>query len=116
MLVDTKVGIVGTGLIRAGWAAFYAAKGFRVTLYDENTSARQSGLRRTLSYLSFLKDHSLLSPAEHDDAVNGVEISNNLEQALREAQLIQESVSERYEIKKDVFSRIDKATSSEVIG
>ncbi len=29
-----NVAILGTGLIGASWAAFYAGKGFRVKLYD----------------------------------------------------------------------------------
>ena len=35
-----KMGMVGTGLIGAAWAAFYASKGFAVTRY-------QVPLRRT---------------------------------------------------------------------
>ena len=30
----SDIGIVGTGLIGAGWVAFYAAKGFGVALYE----------------------------------------------------------------------------------
>ena len=41
-----KVGIVGTGLIGAGWAAFYASKGFAVSLFDADASARQAGPKR----------------------------------------------------------------------
>ncbi len=107
--------LVGTGLVGAGWAAFYAAKGFGVMLYDENATACQKGHQKTLSYLAFLKDHSLLSAADYDRAVDAVKVSDNLEQALQGAQLVQESVSERYEIKKDVFRRIDRATPPEVI-
>ena len=40
------IGIVGTGLIGAGWAAFYAAKGFGVTLYDESATALRAGQER----------------------------------------------------------------------
>ena len=107
--------IVGTGLIGAGWAAFYASKNFDVTLYDENAAARRNGHKRTLQYLSLLKDQSLLSAADHDLAVASLKVSDDLEQALQGAQLVQESVSERYEIKKDVFRRIDQGTPPEVI-
>ena len=40
-----KIGIVGSGLVGAGWAAFYASKGFAVSLYDVDVSARQAGQR-----------------------------------------------------------------------
>ena len=109
------IGIVGAGLIGAGWAAFYASKGFGVTIYDQNATALQVGQEKTLQYLSFLKDHGLLSLADHDHAVAGLKVSDDLEQAVQGSQLVQESVSERYEIKKDVFRRIDRATPPEVI-
>ena len=51
-----KIGIVGTGLIGAGWAAFYASKGFAVSLFDADASARQAGRERTFTYLAFLKE------------------------------------------------------------
>ena len=112
---EFNIGIVGTGLIGAGWAAFYASKGFGVTLYDESATALRDGQERTLQYLSFLKDQSLLSATEHDRAVADLKVSGDLEEALQGTQLVQESVSERYEIKKDVFRRIDRATPPEVI-
>ena len=106
-----NIAVVGTGLIGAGWAAFYTAKGFGVTLYDETPTACQNNQKTTLQYLAFLKDQSLISAADHDRAVGSLKISDDLEQALQEVQLVQESVSERYEIKKDVFRKIDRATA-----
>ena len=86
-----KVGIVGTGLIGAGWAAFYASKGFAVNLYDVTPSACQFGFDKTLEYLSFLKNQSMLGPAEHEKALNGLRIAKDLPDAVHNVQLIQES-------------------------
>ena len=56
-----KVGIVGAGLIGAGWAAFYASKGLAVRMYDVDSSACRAGHDRALGFLQFLKDHRMLS-------------------------------------------------------
>jgi len=109
------IGIVGTGLIGAGWAAFYAAKGFGVTLYDESATALRAGQERTLQHLAFLKDQGLLRLADHDHAVAGLKVSDDLARALEGVGLVQESVIERYEIKADVFRHIDRATPPDVI-
>ena len=110
-----KVGIVGTGLIGAGWAAFYASKGFAVSLFDAEASARQAGRERTLTYLAFLREHGLLDPADHDRAVAGVEVTDDLSAAVEGARLVQESVTERYDVKMDVLRQIDRAAEPEAI-
>jgi 3-hydroxyacyl-CoA dehydrogenase len=110
-----KVAIVGTGLIGAGWAAFYASKGLEVRLFDAEASARQAGLERTLAYLAFLREHGLLAGEDHDRAVGRVAVANNLGDAVAGAGLVQESVPERYDVKKDVFRQIDRTAEPEAI-
>ena len=110
-----KVGIVGTGLIGAGWAAFYASKGLAVSLFDAEASARQAGRERTLTYLAFLREHGLLAPEDHDRAVAGVGVTDDLSEAVEGARLVQESVTERYDVKKNVFRQIDRAAEPEAI-
>jgi carnitine 3-dehydrogenase len=116
--MDTKTGkvaIVGTGLIGSGWAAFYASKGLAVSLFDADASARRTGRERTLGYLHFLREHGLLAAEDHDRAVAGVEVADDLPGALDGAGLVQESVAERYDVKKDVFRRIDRAAEPDAI-
>jgi carnitine 3-dehydrogenase len=110
-----KVGIVGTGLIGSGWAAFYASQGLAVSLFDADASARQAGRERTLTCLAFLRDHSLLDAEGYDRAVAGVAVTDDLPEAVGGARLVQESVTERYDVKKDIFRQIDRAAEPEAI-
>jgi len=110
-----KVGIVGTGLIGAGWAAFYASKGFAISLFDADASARRAGRERTLAHLAFLRDHGLLDAEPCDRAVAGVAVADDLAEAVAGARLVQESVTERYDVKKDVFRQIDRAAEPDAI-
>ena len=110
-----KVGIVGTGLIGAGWAAFYASKGLAVSLFDADASARQAGRKRTLTYLAFLREHGLLDPEDHDRAVARVVVTDDLSDAVEGARLVQESVTERYDVKKNILRQIDRAAEPEAI-
>jgi len=111
----TRVAIVGTGLIGAGWAAFYASKGVAVSLFDADADARQAGHERTLSYLASLRDHGLLGPEDHQRAAARVAVAGDLAEAVDGAGLVQESVTERYDVKKDVFRQIDGAASPQAI-
>jgi 3-hydroxyacyl-CoA dehydrogenase len=110
-----KVGIVGTGLIGAGWAAFYASKGFAVTLCDIEASAVETGHERTLSYLAFLRDHRLLDANSHDRATSHLTVTEDLSNAVAGAHLIVESVTERYDVKKDIFRQVDRSSAPEAI-
>jgi len=110
-----NIAIVGTGLMGAGWAAFYAGKGFGVKLYDVDTSACRNGYQSALGHLAFLRDHDVISQDGYDHAVTGMSISEDLTDALHEVQLVQESVIEQYDIKKDIFKQIDRLTCPDVI-
>lgn len=115
MTTAGKVAIAGTGLIGSGWAAFYASKGLEVRLYDADATARRAGRERTLAELAFLRDHGLLDPAAYDRAVAGISLSDDLAEAVAGAGLIQESVTERYDVKKDLFRQIDRLSAPETI-
>ena len=118
MRMDTtggKIGIVGTGLIGTGWAAFYASKGLAVSLFDADVSARQAGRERTFTHLAFLREHRLLDADGYDRAVANVAVTDDLSEAVEDARLVQESVTERYDVKKDVFRQIDRAAKPDTI-
>ena len=47
-----NVAILGTGLIGASWAAFYAGKGFGVKIYDADKSQCDLGYKKAVEYLT----------------------------------------------------------------
>ncbi len=110
-----KIAIVGAGLIGSGWAAFYASKGFAVSLHEAEESLAQAGLERTLGFLRSLCDLGLLTSEEHTRAAALVTIASDLAEAVAGARLIQESLPERYDIKKDIFQQIDRFVSPEAV-
>lgn len=110
-----QIGLVGAGLVGAAWAAFYAGQGLRVRLYDSDPAAAESGHAKAIDYLEFLRDHELLSPDQFDNAGPRIQVADDLAHALEGAQLVHESVSERYDVKKAVFKEIDASASPEAI-
>lgn len=110
-----KVGIVGTGLIGTGWAAFYASRGFAVSLFDSDEATRSSARDRTVAQLQFLHKQGLLAPHAFDDVTARVTVADDLAEAVADANLVQESVVERYDVKKEVFRAVDRATGPDTI-
>ena len=60
MLKVKNVGVVGTGLIGASWAAYYASKDFKVKMFDKISAAQESGLQRAMSHLDGLAQYGLI--------------------------------------------------------
>ena len=110
-----RIGVIGVGLIGSGWAAFYAAKGLIVKLYDADRSACREGCKRAMEYLRFLRDQSVITAAVHDRAADSIEICDDLFDAIGDVDLVQESVVERYDVKKEVFKEADRHTRPETI-
>ena len=95
-----NVAILGTGLIGASWAAFYAGKGFKVKLYDANKSQCDSGFEKAVEYLNFLEKHGAISTAICKKAAGSIQCVSCLKELVSDTGLVQESVAERYDVKK----------------
>jgi len=110
-----SVGIVGTGVIGSSWAAFYASKGFMVKMYDIDPSLCQKGLRMAKDYLEVLRVRGLLPENACKKAIADTTVVNDLTEAVKDVQLVQESAAENYEVKHQVFKVMDAETSPDVI-
>lgn len=110
-----SVGIVGTGVIGSSWAAFYASKGFMVKMYDIDPPLCQKGLRMAKDYLEVLRVRGLLPDKDCKKAIADTTVVNDLTEAVKDVQLVQESAAENYEVKHQVFKVMDAETSPDVI-
>jgi len=106
-----KVAVVGTGVIGASWAALYLAHGFNVAATDPAPNA-EANLRRYID--AAWKDLSILglsSKASRDHLEFTLDMSN----ALSDAGFVQESASEREDLKIKLFADLDSFTPPDAI-
>ncbi|MFM7027189.1 MAG: carnitine 3-dehydrogenase [Chakrabartia sp.] len=100
-----KVGIVGGGVIGAGWAARFVLNGIDVAIYDPDpeverkTHAVLANARRALTRL-----FGQALPAE-----GTVTFATSLAEAVRDADFIQESLPEREDLKVRLLAEMDAA-------
>ena len=107
--MSRKAAIVGGGVIGGGWAARFLLNGWEVAVFDPDPQAeRKIGevLANARASLPALTDMPM--PAE-----GGLSICATLEEAVTGADYIQESVSERLELKHRVYAQI-QAVAPEV--
>jgi carnitine 3-dehydrogenase len=110
-----SVGVLGTGVIGSSWATFYASKGFRVKMFDVDSSLCEKGHRRAVDNLEDLLKQGLLSDEAFKKAISDMTTANTLNKAIEDVQLVQESIAETYEEKQQVFKSMDAQTAPDVI-
>ena len=106
-----RVAIVGTGTIGASWAAHFLARGFDVTATDPAPGA-EAALR---SYVEGAWEGVAtlgLAPGASRDRLK---FTSDLQQALADADFVQENGPERPELKVKLFADIDDATPPDAI-
>lgn len=106
-----KVGLVGGGVIGGGWAARFLLNGIDVTVADPDPeAARKIGevlanarrAQKKLTYTSNLKEGRL-------------SVVTDIEDAVRDADFVQESLPEREDLKVEILTRISRAIDPDVI-
>lgn len=102
-----KTAVIGAGTVGAGWAILFAAKGYPVNLYSRRAETRARAFQTLRSNLSFLAGKGLMTEDEMDSAFKRVKEITNVTDAVKDADYIQESVAENYDLKKRVFKEMD---------
>ena len=105
-----NIAVIGTGVIGTGWILRFLANGIRVKAFDKNSQQ-----------LHFLKEEitrtNLIIKKLYNTKINfkNLEIVDSIEEAVKNADLIQENVPERLTLKKDVIKNISKYSPSNSI-
>ena len=107
-----KAAIIGGGVIGGGWAARFLLSGWDVSVYDPDPEApRKIGevLANARAALPALADVPM--PAE-----GRLSFATAVSEAVEGAEYVQESVSERLELKHRVFAQIQQAAPGALLG
>jgi 3-hydroxyacyl-CoA dehydrogenase len=107
------VGIVGTGLIGRAWANVFARAGWDVRLWDPDGQALANAPGLIAEALDDVARHGLAKdPAA---AAKRIKVAGTLEEAVRDAEFVQENGPERIEAKLEIFARLDAAAPAAAI-
>ncbi|RLF97176.1 3-hydroxybutyryl-CoA dehydrogenase [Thermococci archaeon] len=109
-----KIGVVGAGTMGHGIAQVSAQAGFEVIVRDISDELIQAGLNRIKSNLERSVKKGRISEEEMNEVLERITGTTNLAD-LSEADFIIEAVPEDLNLKKSVFSDLDKICKPEVI-
>lgn len=108
-----RVAIVGAGLVGAGWAIVFARAGQSVSIFDARDAARASVMKWIGESLCEMERGGLVRDVP--GIMARITLSDTLEDAVGEADYIQESVFERVDVKRAISHAIAAAMRDDAI-
>lgn len=111
---NQTIGVVGAGTMGNGIAHVAARSGFRVLLADVNEAALGRGLEMIRANLGREVAKARLTAEQAEAARSRIAGSTRLEE-LAEAGLVIEAATERFEVKRALFAKLDEMVSAESI-
>ncbi|MFD2638672.1 L-carnitine dehydrogenase [Piscibacillus salipiscarius] len=106
-----KVAVIGTGVIGNGWITRFLANGFDVVAFDPAEGAAERTRDTVERAWESVKALGLKEGASKDRLT----FVSTLEEAVQDADLIQENVPERVELKQSVLRDIDISSKSDAV-
>lgn len=103
-----RVAIIGAGLMGYGIGVEYARFGYQVSLYNTKKQTSEKAMEQSHEALSLMAENGLITKREADAAYKRLHPSIDLEEAVKNADFVCESVLEILHIKKEIFARLDK--------
>ena len=109
-----NIGVLGSGTMGSGIASAAAKSKFNVVLVDIDEDNLKEGMESIKKHLNRDVEKERLSSEAKNDILARIKTSTEIEN-FAEMDLVIEAVVENLEIKKDIFSKLDKVTKNECI-
>jgi carnitine 3-dehydrogenase len=101
-----RVAVVGAGVIGAGWATCFLAHGLDVSVSDPRPET-EAFLRETIAAQWPAMQAIGLAP---DASTDRLRFATSLEEAVAEAEFVQENAPEQLDLKRELLRRLDATT------
>lgn len=110
-MAQKTMAVLGTGVIGNGWIARFLASGHKVNAFDPAPGAKEKTEKMIDEIWTTLEEFGISDEA----AKENLSFYDTLEEAVKEADLIQENVPEQEALKKKVLAQVDAAAKPSAI-
>jgi carnitine 3-dehydrogenase len=115
----SKIAIIGTGVIGASWTAYYLSKGFQVNAFDPAADAELNLKNRVQTYLQDLfeldEEKNISAEDYIAELLENLKFYQNLADAVKDADFIQENGPERIDLKKELYIQLTQHCPEDTI-
>lgn len=110
-----RVAVVGAGYMGGGIAQSLALAGLEVQLADASAEATQQALERLLGEAEEFEENELFPVGAAKTLRARLHAAGSIEEAVAEADFVEEAVPEEPELKRTVLARIERAARADAI-
>src|SRR5688572_18700904 len=110
-----NVSVIGAGTMGNGIAHVFAQNGFKVTLIDISLHQLNKALETIEKNCDRQVAKALITQEQKKALMKNITIESDLEEGVRNADLILEAATEDEEIKLNIFKEVDKAAPQHAI-
>jgi 3-hydroxybutyryl-CoA dehydrogenase len=110
-----RITVIGGGTMGNGIAHVCAQAGGSVTLVDTDQDLLERALNAIFKNMDRQVKKEIISAGEKDEALGRISTATSLEDGVAEAQLVVEAVPEKLELKKSIFTTLDKEAPADAI-
>lgn len=106
---------IGAGVIGYSWALKFAMAGLTVWAQNRSEESSELARERVRTSLDALVANGVYDEAQAAEIAGRIRYTTSIEEAVRDAQFIQESSSEHYEVKWELVRAIEAAAAPDAI-
>lgn len=110
-----QISVLGSGTMGRGIAYLSAVAGYDTVIHDIDVAALDAARASLQSTLRKGVEKGKVTERAAEEAMARVQLANELEPAVHQADLIIEAVPENFDLKKDLFAQADLFCSEETI-
>lgn len=110
-----NISVIGAGTMGHGIAEVFAMYNYKVSIYDRNRKNHENVIKEIKNELKFMAEENYIKKEIIETALSNIKIFSNLEEAVKNADYIIESISEILELKQELFNKLDKLSPQHTI-
>jgi len=110
-----NVAVIGTGTMGPGIAQIFSQSGLKVILYDIKVEQLEKATQAIQNNLKTFVGTGSITSKEAEETRQRITTTSNLKEAAQSADFVLEAVPEVLDIKKSVFSELDRLCPPDVI-
>jgi len=112
---ERAIGVVGLGTMGSGIVQLIAQAGFRVKAVEAGREALARGMRRVREGLQRILEKGKIDEEAMEAALSRISGGTEMAESLAECSLVVEAVPEDAELKRSVFSEMDRVCAPETV-
>jgi 3-hydroxybutyryl-CoA dehydrogenase len=112
--MSERIGVIGAGTMGNGIAQTAAGAGFDVVVCDVSIELLERGIANISKSLDRFVKKETMTEGQKADVLSRIAATTNLED-LKDCSLVVEAASENFEIKKEIFQKLDEICGVDTI-